>query len=228
MKIFTNLFLTVLLSLILISCGKKVDSPGLINDVQKHIDDIISQGYQIDNVNIYGKDFSDDGEGGIGEFKLLFVKAVSPDKTIGYMANFSYTENIGSELRFHGYPTDFDNKVKTDITYTSQPNFPEACAKLDEMKQMIPEGFKYRQLLGINYRTDTDGAYYEFKMQLKPTTDDQTHPNVKQQKKSYVKYTHSRNRKRFGGTKDEYHTKSKSIMEHTITFRLKDNHIEIK
>lgn len=230
MKIITKLVLTAFVGLLLVSCsgGKRMDDPGLMKELQGQINDVVSQGYQIDDVVVYSKNYSDEGPDSVGDFKFMFINAVSPDTSIKYMANFSYSGDSGSELRFHGYPVSSTNKVRTGVVYNSQPDLPHAISKLDEIKKMIPKGFEYDSLLTVRYRSATDAAYYDFKVEVRPSSDGLTHPNVRQEKRSYVKHTTTRTRKKFGTTQEKHNTDTKRKIEHTITFRLKDDRLEIK
>lgn len=223
MKTIAKLFLTIAFGALLTACSEKVDDSNLMKELQEHINDVMSQGYRIDRVTIDSKRYSDEGPSYVGDFRFMFIKAVSPDPTIKYMASFGYS---GNELKFYGYPVDSYNKVKAGMTYLSKPNLPNAIAKLDEIKKMIPNGFKYAHLLTLEYAYDTDGAFYTFKVEVKPTSDDLTHANVKQEKKSYVQHiTHTR---RKSGARGYSETKRESKVEHTMTFRLRNNQLDIK
>lgn len=224
MNIIAKLLLTTFFSTLLMSCSDKngIDNPKLMQELQTQIHDVIGQGYQIDELTVYSKPYSDEGPDSVGDFKFLFINAVPPDSTIEYMANFSYIHN---ELQFHGYPTDTRNKVKTGMAYHSQPNLPDAILKLDEIKKMLPDGFQYAHLLMLKYAYDAEGAFYDFRVEVTPKSDNVTHPNVKQAKKSYVKYSTSTTRRKFGTTQEKRNTDIKRKIEHTITFRLRNNQI---
>lgn len=228
MKIITQLLSIAFSGVLLMSCSdsdNQIDNPSLMQTLQKQIDNVVSQNYQIDDVTIYSKSYSDEGPDHVGDFKFMYINAVSPDTTIEYMANFSYA---GHDLQFHGYPVSPRNKVKTGMTYSSQPDLPDAITKLDDIKKMIPDGFRYAHLLMFKYIADPNGAFYEFKIEVTPKSDNLTHPNIRQEKKSYVKYSTSTTRRKFGTTQEKRNTDIKRKIEHTITFRLKDNQITIK
>ena len=205
------------------ACGDRMDDADLMTTLQKHIDDVISQGYQIEDVTIHSKRYADEGPDGVGQFHFMFIKAISPDTTIKYLANFSYS---GESLRFHGYPVDSNNKVKTDMTSRSIPNLPDMIAKLDEMKKVLPNGFKYQHLLYIKYTAE--GDVYDVNLEVKPDNENLTHPKVKQEKKSYVKYSTTRTRKKFGTTQEKNNTDIKRKIEYTVSVRLTNNQIEIR
>ncbi|MCD7900461.1 MAG: hypothetical protein LUH22_11475 [Bacteroides sp.] len=227
MKSIGQLFVVFLASLFLIGCdGQKMDDPQLIETLQTQIEDIINQGYQIDKINIYSKSFSDYGPAEIGYFKLLFVDAVSPDSSIQYLANFSYSGDT-KRLTFHGYPDTPMNRKKNK-TYISQPDLRNALSKLEEMKKLIPEKYRYENLLSIRYFTDDNHAEYKFEIELEPESDDLSHPKVKKKKDSYVKYTTTRSRKKFGTTQEKHKTDIKRKNQHTITFQLIGDQITIQ
>ncbi|NDV57296.1 hypothetical protein [Bacteroides sp. 519] len=216
-------------SVLLFSCTdnrQKIDNSQLLEKLQTQVDSIINLGYKIDNINLYTTTFSDEGPGNVGYFKLMFINAVPSDPAIEYMANFSYSAE-SDRLTFHGYPTSPDNKRKEKI-YSSSPNFSDAISKLEEMKQQIPDNYKFDNLLFIKYSVVNNNPIYLFEIELKPDSDDISHPKVKQEKKSYVKYSTRRRRKKYGATKKTHHTEIKKKIQHTITFKVINDQIELK
>jgi len=222
MKYLIKLLIGVIFCTTLLSCGKKIDNPEQIDLLQTKVDSIISQGYSIDRISIYSKTFSDHGPDEVGYFNLMFIYAIPPEENIEYYANFSYSAT-STNTAFHGYPNKSDNKIK-DRKHYPAPNLPDAISKLGEMKKLIPENYTYENLLRIEY----DKGTYKFVVELKPKSDSTTHPDVKQEKKSYVKHTTTRNRKKYGTSQEKHKTDVKRKVQNTITFGLVNGEIEIK
>ena len=221
--------LLLIISIVLFtSCNKKIDNPQLIETLQKQVDSLIIKGYQIEKIDISSKKFSDHGSDNIGYLQYMFIYAASPDSTIKYLANFSCSGPIiGDQLTFHGYPTDSYNRRK-DKTYDFKPDLINAISKLDEMKKQIPEDYTYENLLSIVYFITEDGQpVYEFKVELKPASEDISHPNVKKQELSYVTTSISTSRRKFGTTQQVSSTDVERKIQYTTTFRLINNQIEI-
>lgn len=231
-KLYDMKFLCTLLSLAILSlffsCNKKIDNPKLIESLQVHIDSVVKQGYQIDKIAISSKSFADHGKDDLGYLEHMFIYAVAPDSTIKYLANFSLSGgSVDNELIFHGYPTNSYNKKK-EIRYSFKPNMVDALAKLEDVKKLIPDNYKYEHLLKLSYLVTKDAQpVYEFKMGLKPNSKDVLHPNVKQEDVTHVTVTNSTRRRKFGMTETTHSTNVDKTTQHTITFWLRGGQIEI-
>lgn len=231
MKYRYSIILLAIFSLFL-SCDKKIDNPQLVETLQAHVDEVIQQGYQIDRVTILGKNFSDNGNSDIGFLNHIFICAVSSDTTIKYLANFSRSASLAAtaqnKLVFHGYPTNPYNKRK-DITYHVKPDMPKALLKLKEIKKQIPENYQYEHLLNFDYFVDAKGqSIYKFRIELKPSSEDIVHPKVKKEKVSHVTIIRPTSNRRRYNSNNKHNSKVEKKIQHTITFWLVDNKIEIK
>lgn len=220
-------FIPILLCLFSSSCDDRMDEAPIKDQFQHHLDSLVSEGYQIDDVSIYAKSFKDHGAKANGQFDYLFIRAVSPDPSVQYMANFSLLSKSGTnQLTFHGYPNDMNNKKKNKV-YKVNPNISQAIQKIDEIKSQIPEGFAYKNLLQLNYHIENDGRpIYEYRIELEPKRKDADHPNVKKEELSHLKIIRPSRSRKTGYKKPK--TKMEKKTQYEITFKLENNEIKLK
>ncbi|NDV68009.1 hypothetical protein [Dysgonomonas sp. 25] len=219
-----SLFIVLLFS----SCDTRMESADLIDELQQQVDTVMSKGFDIAEVDISSKDYGYDGPDKVGYFKIMKISAVSPDTTIKYMAEYIYSEGGRfAELSFRGYPTNPKNGV-TGKSYDYRPDLPAAIARLDEIKEQIPEKYTYKSLLGLRYAVENGLPVYSFEIELKPESDDTSHPDVWQYNVSHVSVSRTRTRRRTGVTQEVSSVSSEKDVQHIITFRLKEDRIEIE
>lgn len=209
----------------LFSCSQKMDNPQLMEVLQKQINHIITEGNHIDRIDVCGKMFADYGPEQVGYFNLMFIRAVPFSPRIESYANYNYSADT-ELLSFLGYSS--EPKFDSQKIYYNKPDLMKALSRLDEMKALIPEGYRYMNLLYLRYYTTDDQESYEFMVEVAPEAETLSHPNVKQYEESYITYKPVRSFLGIGGTKERYNTDTKKKIQHTVTFRLRGDNIELE
>lgn len=209
------------------SCSKKAENSQLVEKLQGRIDSLIAERYQIDKVNIYCESFKDHGSSASGQMERIFIRAVPPNPTTEYLANFSM-QDISSEdgLTFHGYPVDTYNKRK-DKAYPGNPDFKEAFSRLDEIISQVPEHYTYEHLLQLNYFINLNGdAVYEFQIGVIPESKDTSNPKVRKQNLSHVTTIYPRQSRKIANKNPQKRIERK--VQHYMTFRIVNNKIILR
>lgn len=226
------IFIFITLGYILSSCENQkdssqlIDNPQLISTLQHQVDSLTSEGYKIEEINIYAKTFSEHGPDAIGLLDLMAIYAASPNPDIKPLANFSYSP-IFKQLTFNGYPTNSIVK-KGNHTYNAAPDLSNAISRMDDIKAAIPKNYDYENLLSITCKIVNNQPQYEFLVEVDPRTKDASHPNVTQKEVSNVTYRRSTSRRKYQRTKETYHTDIKKQHQHTIRFKLINDIVEIQ
>lgn len=232
MKNSIRIFIFVTLSCALSACGSKkdptqlIDNPQLIATLQQQVDSLVKEGYQVEQIDIYGKTFAEHGPDAVGLLDLMAIYAAAPNPDIKPLANFSYSP-IFKQLTFNGYPTNSIVK-KSGKTYSFAPDLLNTIGKLDEINALIPAHYAYKQLLSVNYKIVHHQPEYLFVVEVEPESKETTHPKVTQKEVSNVTHSRSTGRRKYGRTKETYHTDVKKLMQHTMRFKLVNDIVEIQ